>query len=402
MPQRFTITKREPIMNNTRFLYLFLVFLATFFIFLKADNQQALTDLYRTGKIRFIPELTLDDSSMPDGVFFESPFNITGDPDGNVYICDYRANNIKKFNASGKFIKIIGREGQGPGEFNWPSLATFAKDRLIVWDMRNRRICALTPEGEFITAIKISFEVGRPLKMRSLPNGDIVIENERSFFGESDKPQECTIEIFSSDLKHKKTIYSHEVWRNKYISSPRTTNIPQPFAPLVSWDVSRNGKIICGYSEKYEIEIHDSDKGKISFFTHSYEPVKITEKDKKEFFSRIGSMRSVGDQIVERRKGADDFIIKNTVFPKFKPAFWNFIVDSEGNILVFTHRKNKEEMFRRFDAFDSEGNFITNVHVVGDVPFPASQGSSFIGRSIWTSKPGKDDLIKVIKYRISN
>lgn len=385
-------------MKNIRYSFLFLIILTAFFAFSETDSQDSLADLYRGGKVRFSPELTLDDNSMPEDVFFQSPYSITGDNEGNIYVCNYRANNIKKFNASGNFTKIIGREGQGPGEFSWPFYGTFARDRLIVWDMQNMRLCALSPDGNFIKSVNISFSMGRPQSMRPLPNGDIVIEKERIFFGEPNKPQECTVEIFSPDLEHKKTIYSHEVWRNKFVQfEGGGGNVPQPFSPLVYWDVTPEGKIIIGFSEKYEIEIYDAEKGKISSFTHSYESVKVTEEDKKAHFG--GMTYSIGGV---RTKKIPDYVEKNTKFPKFKPAFRNILVDSEGNILVFPYRENREEMFRYFDAFDSKGNFIANVQVVGDVSFPTRRKGSFLGRYVWATTTGQDELIKVIKYKISD
>ena len=156
-------------MKNKRYGLIILFFLIALFMNgSSSESEKSLVEIYKSGTIRFVPEITLDDNSMPEDVLFESPYTITSDNEGNVYICDYRANNIKKFNASGKFVKIIGREGQGPGEFSWPFMASYAKDRLVVWDMRNRRICTVTPDGEHIKAEKISINMGRPQKMRSL------------------------------------------------------------------------------------------------------------------------------------------------------------------------------------------------------------------------------------------
>jgi hypothetical protein len=59
-------------------------------------------------------------------------------------------------------------------------------------------------------------------------------------------------------------------------------------------------------------------------------------------------------------------------------------------------------MSRYFDAFDPKGNFIANVQVVGDVLFPARSGGIFLGRYIWSTRTGEDELIKVIKYNISD
>ena len=166
-----------------------------------------------------------------------------------------------------------------------------------------------------------------------------------------------------------------------------------PFSPRVYWDVSPVGKIVIGYSKSYEIEIYGIDGEKISSFSHAYTPEKITNEDKKKFFASIGSF-SGG----ERKQGADEFIIKNTEFPKIKPAFKQIIVDSEGNILVWAYRKNREEA-RFFDVFDSRGNFLGNVQIIGVVGFPFY--SAIRNGMFWRQKIDDEGLIKIIKYRIS-
>jgi len=80
-------------------------------------SEKSLAELYRTGKIRLIKELTIDDESLPQDIFFENLMDLAFDRDGNIYVCDYQSNNIKVFDSPGKFIKTIGRPGQGPGEF---------------------------------------------------------------------------------------------------------------------------------------------------------------------------------------------------------------------------------------------------------------------------------------------
>jgi hypothetical protein len=72
--------------------------------------------------------------------------------------------------------------------------------------------------------------------------------------------------------------------------------------------------------------------------------VKVTDKDKETFFA--GMTFSSGGAV---KQGAPDFIIKETEFPKTKPPFFDLFVDSEGNILVFPHRLNRDEE-HNFDA----------------------------------------------------
>ncbi|MDH7513468.1 MAG: 6-bladed beta-propeller [Clostridiales bacterium] len=385
-------------MKNHRMWLFWVVTGAAALLSAAQDSLKPLAEIYKGGTVRFVPELVLDESSLPEEAFFESVVDIKLDPDGSVYFCDYKANNIKKFDATGRYLKTIGRKGQGPGEFNMPFCIAVTAERLIVWDMGNRRLSQLTPDGSFLKSIPFQFGQGRPERRRCLPDGNIVIGMEKTYFGEENRPQDYSIEIYSSDLEHKNTIYTQQVWRNRYIRIEKgTTNIPQPFTPMVYWDVSPDGKIIIGHSKNYEIEVHSSEKGRLFSFRHTYEPVKVTEKDKEMFFA--GMVTSVGGVT---KPGAPDYIVKNTEFPKEKPAFFDILVDSDGNILVSSHRKKREEESTTFDAFTPQGKFIGAFHVAG----PTRSLYCFRGAAIrqglfWAYETGEEGSIKIIKYRIS-
>jgi len=385
-------------MKNLKFVFLIIFFVLSALAFLSSVEQKPLTEIYKSGKIRLLPELTLNDDSLPEDIFFEAPVDLTFDSEDNIYICDYRTHNIKVFDPSGKFIKTIGREGQGPGEFQMPFYLAFAKGRLAVWELGKRRLSVLTVDGKYLTSVQMMSTDGWPRKIRSLPNGDFIVERIKTFYGDNKKPQECTIEIYSPELECKKTIYMQSIWENKYITSPRQTNVPQPFACRVYWNIAPDGKIIIGYSEKYIIEIFDSETGKLFDFSHTYDPIKITDKEKTAWFAGITSTLPQGGI----KQGAPDYIVKNTKFPKYKPVFHSIIFDGEGNILVFSYPKGNIKGAGDFDAFDPTGNFIGRVQVKGDISFPSNfsrvynQGSSF-----WIRGTTEEGLFQIVKYKVS-
>lgn len=356
-------------------------------------KEQSLKEIYAGGTIKLIAELTIDESSLPEGIFLEAITDIALDRLGRLYACDMKANNIKKFDADGKFIKVIGREGQGPGEFNRPLFLATSKDGIIVYDLGNRRLCALTSEGEHQKSVSVQRAEGSPRKMKGLPTGDVVIEREIIHFGEGDKPQDCIIQIYAPDLTFKKTIISHPVWRNKYRSiQGMFTNIIQPFSPDVYWDVTPAGDIIIGFAADYTIETHHSEKGKVFSFTYKYQPVKVTDEDKERFFTGVTFGTSSG------RMELPEEIKKLTEFPKNKPAFNAVLVDPEGNILAFPFQDSTGESGLFFDAFDLEGRFFGNVKLSSKTSFP--HGAEIHNGFIWITESDEEGLPRLVKYRI--
>ncbi|MCX6575401.1 MAG: 6-bladed beta-propeller [Candidatus Aminicenantes bacterium] len=60
---------------------------------------------------------TIGGLDAEESLSFNEPSDIVRDSAGSLYILDSGNNRIQKLNSEGKFIKTIGRKGQGPGEF---------------------------------------------------------------------------------------------------------------------------------------------------------------------------------------------------------------------------------------------------------------------------------------------
>jgi sugar lactone lactonase YvrE len=88
------------------------------------------------------------------------PTDVVTDPaNGDVYVAESHTNvedpnligRISVFDRSGKFLRIIGKTGTGPGEFRTPHAIEFdSQGRLIVADRHNHRIQILTKDGKFV------------------------------------------------------------------------------------------------------------------------------------------------------------------------------------------------------------------------------------------------------------
>ena len=100
--------------------------------------------------VRLVEDLVIgNDLSDPDAVLYE-PFGVVAASNGNIFVGDRGSMHIKMFSPEGEYLKTLGQEGQGPGEFARLSGITIAGDVLLVSDTRNRRFSIWTLEGEFI------------------------------------------------------------------------------------------------------------------------------------------------------------------------------------------------------------------------------------------------------------
>ncbi len=72
---------------------------------------------------------------------------------GELFVVDVSAHNIKVLDKGGRILRIIGRRGSAPGQFNFP--CDIADDGRLLWvvDVGNQRVQALTYAGKPVTSI---------------------------------------------------------------------------------------------------------------------------------------------------------------------------------------------------------------------------------------------------------
>ena len=84
---------------------------------------------------------------------------MTDPANGDVYVAESHTDvadpnlvgRISVFDKTGKFLRVIGKAGTGPGEFRTPHALEFdSKGRLVVADRHNHRIQVLTKAGKFV------------------------------------------------------------------------------------------------------------------------------------------------------------------------------------------------------------------------------------------------------------
>lgn len=135
--------------------------------------------------------------------FMKMPARVNLDSWGNIYVLDPPSGSILKFSEQGSFIKRLGREGQGPGEFLFPGLFNICDNTMIVNDVRNGRVQYMDLDGNYLSSFR-TFE-----GFYSLSNNDegrIFVAPRRAFV--ENRP---LIKVLSKDGNLIKTFGTHPI-----------------------------------------------------------------------------------------------------------------------------------------------------------------------------------------------
>ncbi len=375
-----------------------LVPIILFFLFVSippvpvAAQSKKLADLYRTGRARLVVDMTIDTNALPEEGQLGMAVDLTLDHQGNIYVLDAQACDIKKFDRRGKFIKIIGRKGQGPGEFETPSRLAVSGEKLIVYDSGNARLSCLGIDGSFITTIPRKSDLEIINGIRGLPDGGFVVEDVKYHYDHIDKPQDFRICVKGPDPGPEKDIYNRSVLRTILVRLPQNAvaGYTQPYCPDIYWNVSQNGKILIGFSDKYELEVHDPATGGTKVISRPWKPVGITAEDRKRVMDSIMLQKSDSTIL--------NAIRKSIKFPDHKPSFDDVLFDPEGNILV--HPSTGGQAFV-YDTFLSDGTFIARVEFSGAPPRFEGYKKCVADGAIFIIRADADGNYTIERWRIT-
>jgi hypothetical protein len=363
-----------------------------------AIREKTLREIYSSGKIEFEPVLKISLDSIPDRIQAKILIKLVHGPE-NIYVSDLGLSDIKMFKLSGKFIKKFGIKGRGPGDLYGPSPMCISKDRLVVWEIGNKRFSYFSLDGKFLKIEKPGLK-GRLGEMKTLDDGRFILEVIRVEASREKKEifEWRVLELYSDDMRFIKEIYRQKEHQFKYFKNPKPHyRMILPYGPKLHWDVLPQGKIAVSFSDKYEIKIIHIDSNHTKTISRNHPPVKVSKSDEKLYLDM--QFNSEGGVL---KRGASKFVRDNIEFPPYKPALKNIITDKAGYILVFPFTKSDDGkiywMAEAFDVYDSNGVFINHVEISGNKKFYITRVISLDNNEFWCSE--EEDLgVVFVKYK---
>jgi len=299
-------------------------------------------------KIKLVEELAIGGGGNPDESFSQVGTFVV-DAEGGILALDFKDQKIKVFDKTGKFIRLIGKPGQGPGELGTASgIQLMADNTLVVEDATNRRLALFKPTGEFLKNISMAGMLG-------LVN--VILDGKGNAIGremglaEGNAKMFFEIKKFDPSLKPLFTLDKIEF----PIPIPGSGTKMNIMEMISVYQFDPSGNIYYGRNADYEIKIYSPEGKHIRTIQKEYNPVKVTQADIDEMLARIPNV-TPGVNIKEMFS-----------FPEYFPPYQYFLLDDQGRLYVRTFMKGKAKGEYEIDVFDPEGRFIAQFITKSDL-----------------------------------
>jgi hypothetical protein len=309
--------------------------------------------------------------SDSDEEFFGVITQIATDPAGNVYVLDRQLSEVKVFSPDGGYLRTIGREGEGPGEFRQALDMFFLPDgNLGVLQLAPGRIVMLTPEGEPIGDHPLPESDGGATA--TLVSGSSMGENILLVVSEN-APQEGKV-----DITRALTLVDSEGNELKRLleSTRELEFVNFTFKETVwrtfdnRWRVGQDDNLYVAEEYlDYRITVWDTEGKRKRVISREY-----THWDRSE--EQIQYMHDVFDAMLQNQLPQYKIEISDN-----DPGITNLYPRDDGTLWVLSSqgtRAKPDGSMGVFDVFDAQGRFVRQVTLMGEGE-PIEDGYFFLG-----------------------
>ena len=281
-------------------------------------------------------DLTMGNDSDKN-LFFYRIRAVKTDRDGNIFVLDSGNFRIQVFDKNGRFIRSMGRQGQGPAEFQLPVRMELnnATGRLFVYDVMTKSLAIFDKAGVFQRFMHI------PVCYVFVPLNDDVVLAVVGSSNDAELTAQHLLCLLAPDGKIKETFASarHNLFMDH---SGEATSVISTGHEL-SLYLSRidDQTFVYGYSKNYALTIIDQTGKTVRRFDTEAPKPAFTAEELKSF--------------------------RRIPVPEQKPYFYALLADSEGRIYV---RKISIEGIRGrgpvdlkpvpVDVFSKDGYYLFN------------------------------------------
>ncbi len=288
---------------------------------------------YTEALFSYEKEMVIDIGQSEETLLYR-PTQFVADAAGNFYIYDSGIGSILMFDASGRYLRSIGQEGQGPGEFRGGHIQMIHDDVVQFFDHSLRRTTRFQTAGTLLDVVTLP--VGTGILGAS---GFVILENGMQLIlaSESDMPSmgitqrrgAVTLSAQGDTLGVAYTPWIKMLETISYTIMGRSMTGPTPLAygpwPTATYHPLHG--IILSPSILPELHLFDNTCHPVGLIRLAMEAEPVTQSDRaaarQEVLSRV-------DTVDESLRETVQTQAENMPFADHK-AFWSLVeIDSDG------------------------------------------------------------------------
>ena len=291
--------------------------------------------MYKEDVFSLEEELSIGEARGQEEYLFSRVSDIAVDEEEKIYVLDSKESQLKVFDKNGEYSKAIGKKGQGPGEMRGPtSLVITSQQEILVNDPSARKIHFFTLDGSYLKSVSQTknwnFSSPKVDQQGNIVAGYMIPDQEVTY----------GLKKFDSQLKELFTIFSKKILKYPYLN---------PFFPRCYWEVTREGNIIWGFPDNYELSVLNPEGILLKKIVKDHTPIKITQEEKDNAINEAwGGYEKIPSEI-------------KLSWDKYHNAFMFLSLDEDERIFVRTYEKAPDGITYYYDVFDSEGKYIAKI-----------------------------------------
>ncbi len=293
---------------------------------------------------RFVARLTEEMACGQGGAKGEATLNTVYDMKvddlGFVFVMDIGDNRIKIYDGGGRFVRSIGRKGQGPGEFmTLTAFNLLSGGRVCIVDSSQRRVICLTAEGRYISM----FLLDGFFNAVGVDGQDRLYLAKWGFIGEPAlstgfREVPYVTSIYRTDISgnarfHLADFFGESWWIK---SHGKTGSMGSGGVYVIVWNVSRQGRLYGGINEDYRLGAYGAGGAFEFSFGRLFKPVKNAQ-----FKGPFAQKKHL---------------------PVFSNSRQTISFDGDGNLWIELFQDNDRDGFL-YDIFSPEGVYLKQVKV---------------------------------------
>jgi hypothetical protein len=308
--------------------------------------------VYGEMELELETELDLGDNTDDDNTIFFEAQRLDVDEAGNIYVVDTGNHRIQKFDAEGRFVLSIGKEGQGPGEFESVSNIHLSPDGTL-YAVDGVRLQRFKTDGTVLSTIPLTNRISdfwiTPDKFIYGVETRTTDEGRRRLLVRLD-PEGNELDILTEFADVRPLDQESDGYRVRFVILHR-------YNPFLYIKAAPGEEFLYGNSADYAIHRCSADgtANLVIKKTEASRSISQAEKDRvidgiKERLEAMG--RSLPDEALEQ----------GCQFPPTSPYYVDMFTDNLGRIFVRRLKSMLDESDTQIlDVFGPEGHYLHRI-----------------------------------------